>query len=128
MYKKKRLTEHEIENLAVEIREFLLKHEMWIDVSIYFNGKCFTTYDKAAEKCYYNDRENLIVRENEDPGTYFECVNPDHILSMSFEGAVCEMLYYGLFQEIKNKFNAIFRKYGLRYEFGDHWNFSCYYI
>lgn len=123
-----RLTEEQIEELAVEIREFLLQNEMWIDVSIYFNGKCFTTYDKENKKFYYNDREHLVVEENVDPRTYFEYVNPDHILSMSFEGVVCEMLYYGEFQSTKRKFDAIFEKYGVYYEFGEIWNFSCYYI
>lgn len=128
MNKVARLTPERIENLAVEIREFLLEHDMWVDVAIYFNGKCFSTHDKETGKYYYNDREHLVVQENEDPRTYFEYVNPDHILSMSFEGVVCEMLYYGMFQGIRRKFDAIFERYGLYYEFGHHWNFSCYYI
>lgn len=37
----KQLEEAEIEKLAVEIREFLLEHDMWQDVDIYFNGKRF---------------------------------------------------------------------------------------
>ena len=77
---------------------------------------------------FYNDREHLFVEENIEPQTYFEYVNPDHILSMSFEGPVCEMLYYGEYPSIRRKFDAIFEKYGLYYEFGHHWNFSCYYI
>ena len=124
----RKLTPEQIENLAVEIREFLLEHELWVDVDIYFNGKCFSTHDKESGKFYYNDRKNLIVQENEDPRTYFEYVNPDHILSMSFDGVVCEMLYYGILQSVRRKFDAIFEKYGLYYEFGHHWNFSCYYI
>lgn len=128
MCRARRLMEQEIENLAVEIREFLLEHEMWIDVDIYFNGKCFTTHDRETGKFYYNDREHLVVQENEDPRTYFEYVNQDHILSMSFEGVVCEMLYYGMFQGIRREFDAIFERYGLMYEFGNIWNFSCYYI
>ena len=68
------------------------------------------------------------MKENEDPKMYFEHVNPDHILSMSFEGLVCEMLYYCMYTEIRKKFDAIFEWYGLYYEFGHHWNFSCYYI
>ena len=123
-----KLTPERIEELAVEIREFLLEHEMWVDVEIYFNGKCFSTHDKENGKFYYNDREHLVVQENEDPTKYFEYVNPDHILSMSFEGVVCEMLYYGMFQSIRRKFDAIFERYGLYYEFGHHWNFTCYYI
>lgn len=124
----RRLTEQEIENLAVEIREFLLEHEMWVDVGIYFNGKCFTTHDKEVGKFYYNDREHLVVRENEDPRICFEYVNPDHILSMSFEGYLCKMLYYGMYPATRKMFDAIFERYGLYYEFGHHWNFSCYYI
>ena len=128
MNKLVKLTPEKIENLAIEIREFLLENWLWQDVNIYFNGKCFTTHDKETGKFYYNDREHLVVRENENPRTYFEYVNPDHILSMSFEGPVCEILYYGTHPEIRRKFDAIFEGYGLYYEFGHHWNFSCYYI
>lgn len=34
-----KLTAEQIENLAKEIREFLLEHGLWQDVDIYFNGK-----------------------------------------------------------------------------------------
>ena len=43
-----KLTEEQIEKLAEEVRQFLIEHEMWQDVAIYFNGKCFITYDKEA--------------------------------------------------------------------------------
>lgn len=123
-----RLSEQQIEQLAVEIREFLLEHNLWIDVNIYFNGKSFSTHDKVAEKFYYNDREHLVVEENKDPRRYFEYVADDHILSMSFEGVVCEILYYGECPAVKREFDRIFEKYGLYYEFGNHWNLSCYYL
>ena len=122
------LAPEQIEKLAVEIREFLLEHEMWVDTAIYFNGKRFSTYDKATGKFHYNDRVNLVVEEDEDPRTYFDYVNPDHILSMSFEGQVCEMLYYGTQPRLKKEFDKIFDKYGVYYEFGNHWNMTCYYI
>lgn len=123
-----KLTEQQIEQLAVEIREYLLEHEMLQDVDIYFNHKRFGCKDPESGKYYYNDRENLFVEEGIEPQTYFEYVNPDHILSMSFEGPVCEMLYYDEYPAIRKGFDAIFEKYGLYYEFGHHWNFSCYYI
>lgn len=47
---------------------------------------------------------------------------------MSFEGPVCEMLYYGILPSVRKEFDKIFERYGLYYEFGHHWNFSCYYI
>ena len=123
-----RLTEQQIEELAVRIREFLLDNEMWVDVAIYFNGKCFSTYDRENGKFYYNDREHLVVQENENPRDYFEYVNPNHILSMSFEGPVCHMISYDTNPELLKEFNEIFEKYGLYYELGHHWNMSCYYI
>lgn len=122
------LTPDRVEDLAVEIREFLLENGMWQDVYIYFNHKRFGSKDPETGRYFYNDRAHLFVEENIEPQTYFEYVNPDHILSMSFEGIVCEMLYYGVCQSVKKDFDAIFEKYGLYYEFGNHWNFSCYYI
>lgn len=123
-----RLSTEQIEQMAVEIREFLLDNGLWVDVDIYFNGRRFSTHDKAAGKYYYNDREHLVVEENEDPKRYFEYVAEDHILSMSFEGMLCEVLYYGEFPAVKREFDKIFEKYGVYYEFGHHWNFTCYYI
>lgn len=38
------------------------------------------------------------------------------------------MLWYGTNPGIKKKFDRIFEKRGIYYEFGDHWNFTCYYI
>ncbi len=123
------LTEELIENLAVEIREFLLAEEMWQDVTIYFNGKAFSTYDKENGKYYYNDREHLVVQEDEDPERYFEYVNPEHILSMSFEGPVYEMVNcWPGYSSIQKRFDSIFEKYGIYYELGNSWNLSCYYI
>ena len=50
-----RLTPEQIEELAVEIRTFLLNHDMWVDTAIYFNGKCFSTYDRETGKFYYQN-------------------------------------------------------------------------
>ncbi|MFQ7415977.1 MULTISPECIES: hypothetical protein [Eubacteriales] len=122
-----KLTAEQIENLAKEIREFLLDHGLWQDVDIYFNGKKYTSYDPENGEYYYNDREHLIEVADQ-PEKHFEYVNPEHILSMSFEGPVCEMLYYGILPSVRKEFDKIFERYGLYYEFGHHWNFSCYYI
>ena len=47
-----KLTAEQIENLAKEIREFLLEHGLWQDVDIYFNGKRFTQHDPVTGKYY----------------------------------------------------------------------------
>lgn len=123
-----KLTPDRIEKMAVEIRELLLDAGMWQDTEIYFNGKRFTSYDPVDGKYYYNDREHLIVEENQNPRTYFEYVAEEHILSMAFEGPVCEMIYYGVYPAVKRKFDKIFEKYGVYYEQGDHWNLTCFYM
>lgn len=123
---KNKLTEKTIEKLAIEVREYLLDNRLWIDVDIYFNGKRFTTRNPATGRYCYNDRENLFEDEA-DPSDYFSYVNPEHILSMSFEGNLCEVIYYCVAPALKSGFDAIFKKYGLYYELGDHWNMTCYY-
>ena len=105
-----KLTAEQIENLAKEIREFLLEHGLWQDVDIYFNGKRFTQHDPVTGKYYYNDREHLIEVADQ-PERHFEYVNPEHILSMSFEGPVCEMLYYGILPSVRREFDKIFERY-----------------
>jgi len=124
--KKQRLTERKIEKMAVEIREFLLKHGMWQDVNIFFNRKMFSQHDPADDRFYYNDRNHLVEMEDVNPSDYFKYVNPDHILSMSFDGRVYEMIHYGTKPEIMKKFDEIFEKYGVYYQLGDYWNFTCY--
>lgn len=106
-----KLTAEQVENLAKEIREFLLEHGLWQDVDIYFNGKKYTSYDPENGKYYYNDREHLIEVADQ-PERHFEYVNPEHILSMSFEGPVCEMLYYGILPSVRKEFDKIFERYG----------------
>ena len=116
----------EIEQLAIEIRTFLLERDMWQDVDIYFNHKRFGTYDRKDKKYYYNDPTHLVCEEDIEPNEYFEYVAEPHILSMAFEGPVCHMVYYGTDMATKRQFDEIFEKHGLYYEMGNHWNFTCY--
>lgn len=129
MRQHKKLTPKQKEQLAVEIRDWLIDHEMWQDVRIYFNGKCFST-DDGNRHYAYNDRNNLFVLENIDPRDYFEYVSPDDILSMSFEGPLYELLNDGIYTVSiydDEEFLAIFKKYGCYYELGNSWNLSaCY--
>lgn len=114
-----KLTAEQIENLAKEIREFLLEHGLWQDVDIYFNGKKYTSYDPENGEYYYNDREHLIEVVDQ-PERHFEYVNPEHILSMSFEGPVCEMLYYGILPSVRGLHGSVrYQNAGRRTGLGD---------
>ena len=121
----KKITKTDIERLANEIIEFLNKEELASDVSIYFNNKV------VRENGSWDNEFNYIPKwettENVNPHDYFEYCAYDHILSMSFEGGLYELLNYGGGSRM-GKFEKIFEKYGLYYELGNAWNLSCYTI
>ena len=122
----KKLTKANIEELANEIMGFLERTGMMSSVSIYYNGKV------VRANSDYNDKDNDFTyswetTENVDPHDYFEYAAYDHILSMSFEGPLYEVLNY-TFGKMEEKFREIFDKYGLYFEFGNAWNLSAYII
>lgn len=119
------------EELAHRIYEFLLKHEMWIDVTIYYNCRAMMSCGEVNGewKCAYN--EAPIIVEGQDPHDYFEYVNPNHILSMSFEGPFYACMNgdagdYGWY--ISQEFDELLAEYDLYYELGNGWNLTLYKI
>ena len=116
----KTLTKANIETLANEIITFLEINTLASDVSLYFNDKVMRgrhKWDKDDNYIVY-----WVTEDNVDPHTYFEYAAYDHILSMSFEGPLYNLLNYSCSAE----FDAIFEKYGLYYEFGNAWNLTAY--
>ena len=119
----KKLTKTNIEELAQEIITFLEKHELASSVSIYFNNKVMR--DRGEYDKEYNYIPKWETTEDVDPHEYFEWAAYDHILSMSFEGPLYDVLNY-TFGKREEQFRSIFEKRGLYYEFGNMWNFSVY--
>ena len=120
---KKNLTKAKIEKLATEIRSFLLEHDMWVDVTIYFNSKAFSTDDRQGHY-YYNDPNHLVVLENMDPHNYTEYAGD--ILTMTFEGDFYDVVNYDAWPKAHYQFDQIIAKYGLYYEAGEAWNLTLY--
>ena len=71
--KNKTITKKQREELATEIFNWLNDHEMWVDVSIYFNGKRWSTQNKGCTEFCYN--EYRYFEYEADPKDYFEYVN-----------------------------------------------------
>lgn len=119
-----KMTAKKTENLAKEIHSFLVNNGLWVDVAIYFNGKCWSTNNKDYTEFCYN--ENRYFEKEANPKDYFEYVAEPNILSMSFEGDLYDILngYYGF--KLEAEFEKIFEKYGLYYELGNAWNLSCH--
>ena len=105
----------EVEQMAVEIREWLIDKGLWIDVRMYYNGKV-----------YYG--ENFGIEEQANPKDYFDYVAEPHILSMSFEGALYEVFNGTSARSTKlcAEFQEILEKYQVYYELGNAWNLTCY--
>ena len=120
------LTEEKREQLATEIFNWLVKHEMWVDVAIYFNGKRWSTSNKDHTEFCYN--ENKYFEYEAEPKDYFEYVAEPNILSMSFEGALYDVLngYVTGWTKLEAEFRKIFEKYNLHFELGNAWNLTCY--
>jgi len=126
-----KLTEKQIEALAKETRQFVIDNGIWVDTTIFFNGRAYSTSDRRGHY-FYNDPDNLVELEDEDPRDYFEYVNPDHIMSMMFEGPLYGCLNYtGEYghkydDRIQDGLMKIFRKYHVYYELGNAWNLTLF--
>lgn len=117
-----RLTKELIEQLAYDVLKYLTKYHLDSDVCIYFNNKRIShKYDWRAPE---GTPPKLIVEENMNPLDYFEYVNYDHILSMSFEGPLYDSLNYSGYKT--DGLRELFEKYGVYWELGNAWNLSVY--
>lgn len=119
----KKLTKTLIEQMAKEIMDFLIANELSYDVAIYYNNKrMYNDYNWVADK--YVD--NIIIKDDYNPHDYFEYAAYNHILSMSFEGALYNSINYT--GHNIGEFDKIFEKYGVYYELGNSWNLTAYVI
>lgn len=125
-----KMTAKKTENLAKDIHTWLVNHGMWVDVHIYFNGKCWSTNSNNKDHTEFCYNENRYFEYEANPKDYFEYVAEPNILSMSFEGDLYDVLNgyaYG-WTKLEDEFRKIFEKYGLYYELGHAWNLTCYYV
>lgn len=111
------------EALANDIYTWCLGHDCWQDVYIYYNGKRMGTSGKdKTGKTVYRYGGTPFIEDNMDPRDYFAYVREPNILSMSFEGALYDILNnHDMFA-----LQDLFSKYGLYYESGNAWNLSAY--
>lgn len=109
----------EVERLAQEIYDVLLNNRMWMDISIYYNGKRMST--SSGNQYRYNGEP--FIEEGVSPKDYFQyCGN---ILSMSFEGPLYEAINYKG-GPVVDQLEEVFGRHGLHHEMGDAWNLSLY--
>lgn len=117
-----------VEALALDLYQWLRKQQMWIDVYIYYNGKRMGTSGTVDGKTVYRYNGDPFIEDGFDPRNYFEYVAKEHILSLSFEGPLYDVLNARTpgWTKLEAEFQTIFQKHGCYMEMGNAWNGSCY--
>ena len=116
-----------MEQIAKAIYDWCIENEMWQYVSIYFDGKAWSSYKRWGGEDGRRIGDRLFEYEDKNPLDYFEHAHPD-TLSMSFEGELYDMLNYGWFAEELESFSKLINGFGYYYELGNAWNLSLYKI
>ena len=117
-----------LEALAFDIYHWLKKQSLWQDVYIYYDGKCMGTSGTVDGKTVYRYNGEPFIEDGFDPRKYFDYVAKEHILSLSFEGPLYDVLNGCCpgWPKLEAEFRRIFQKHGCYMEMGDAWNGSCY--
>ena len=115
------------ERCAFEIINFLIRHHMWQDTSIYVNKKRYGCYD--GEHYRYDNTWDCVFREdNVDPKDYVEYTSD--FLTMTFEGPFYDAINYNISAKYSDKimaeFDDICKKYGKYHELGYSWSLALY--
>lgn len=106
-----KITKQTIETIAKTIINELVKRNLDINVSLYYNNKRVSHIAIP------------VIEPNINPLDYFEYVAEKHILSMSFEGALYTEINYG---DGAPWLQQLLDTYGLYYELGNAWNLTVY--
>lgn len=116
-----------LEKLAWDIYNYLRRHEMWIDICVYFDGKRMSTARKAGDDWEFRYNGEPFIEDGFDPRDYFEYAMNPHIISMSFEGPFYNVVngYSGRAGDVlMSEFEDLLMSHGLYMELGDAWNAS----
>lgn len=105
---------NKMEELREKIIDLFKSYELYLDCTIFCNGKRY---------CYSNDK--LETEEDADVSEWLDYYNPD-TLSMSFDGDIYDVFNYGALPSLWEKFDELISSYRYYYELGNAWNLSLY--
>lgn len=127
-------TPEEKEKLVYDLIKWLVKHDVFWDINIYCNNKCWkSNWYSDGDKKFPNNivlddpciaPEPIHIVSNIKAKDYIQYAN-EKLITMSFEGPLYHELNYGngkLYQELQN----FFKKRGLYFEQGYAWSLSVY--
>lgn len=116
------------ERFAMKIIEWLAKRDLWDEVAIYVNGKCYfaDSYDKTKNPMRLQTPKGGVTyyaTDVPDPTVIVEYANPE-LITMTFEGPLYQALNYD--SDTEQAFMDLFDKHGLYFEYGYAWSLSAY--
>ena len=116
-----------MELLAKEIYDWCLKHDLWGDNTIYFNGKAWSSSKTWNGLRGVQVDEDLYEYADKNPLDYIEYANTE-TLTMTFEGSLNHVLngYTPGWTKLEVEFAELFHKRGFYYEMGYSWSLSVY--
>lgn len=114
--------------LAIDIYEWCVKHNIWGDNIIYFDGKAWSNSDEWGGVKGKKIADDLYEYKDKNPRDYFG--GGSSLLSCSFEGSLNRVLngHISGWEELEDEFNQLFKKYGLFFEMYNSWNGNAYKI
>ena len=120
------LTKNKIEKIARKILDVLEKKQLANDLCIYFNNKRIIVtgkYDKSIDAYVYEE----TIEDDINPLNYLKYSPSNHIISISTEGELYDILNYGSCTFPKTLEN-LFKENGIYWELGESWNLSFFAI
>lgn len=112
-----------LEELALEIINFLQKWGMWKDTIILTNGNKYSKIDEKNST--YSNLSFVKFERNVDPeeyttglcndGDWKSLANPEHIFDMVFEGPLRMLLYYDEYEVFKSEISEMAWDYIFRH-------------
>lgn len=118
------MTQKQNEKMALELIRYLQANSMFTDVSLYLNGKRYSSSHHRGDTVKQTRYGVYYITNDVDVADYVEYFNRETI-TMTFEGDLYELLNYGD-GSVDNDINAIADKYGLYFEQGNAWNLAFY--
>lgn len=122
------MTKKQKENLALDVIAYLMKKDLFYDVTVYADGKAYSseanTFGGKSKEIKTKYEKSYYLTNDIDVESQLEYCNPDTV-SISFEGPLYDALNYGSYQTMED-LTVIAKKYGLYPEQGNAWNLSFY--
>lgn len=110
------MEKNNLEVLAKSIATLLQEYDCEQEVAMYYSNKRFSHFGNEWKEDEGFKGSDIIEYAN------------DKTITMTFEGSFYEVINYGLFPSLLEKFSKLLKDYDLYYELGNAWNLALYKI